>query len=243
MTAFGDLHRKGDPVVLFNIWDAGSAQAVVKAGAQAVATGSASVAMAHGEADGERLALDLALANAARVVAAVDMPVTVDFEGGYAEAPDEVAANVARLAATGAAGLNFEDGRPGEGSIYPLEAQVERIAAARGADAGLFLNARTDLFLNADAADHAGLVEDALARGAAYAEAGADGVFVPGLTAPDLIARICDGCSLPVNVMWMPGITGRSELAALGVARISHGPFPYLAAMKALEAAAAKALS
>src|SRR4051812_4453234 len=100
--AFVALHVPGRPLVLFNAWDAGSAAAVAKAGAAAIATGSWSVAAAHGLADREALPLELALANARRIVAAVALPVTIDFEGGYAEAPGQVAANVAELAATGA---------------------------------------------------------------------------------------------------------------------------------------------
>jgi 2-methylisocitrate lyase-like PEP mutase family enzyme len=107
--AFAALHVPGDPVILFNAWDAGSAKAVADAGAKAIATGSASVAGAQGYKDAESLPLDLALANAARVVTAVELPVTIDFEGAYAVAPEEAAANVAKLAATGAIGCNFED--------------------------------------------------------------------------------------------------------------------------------------
>src|SRR3569623_376094 len=104
---FAALHVPGDPIVLFNAWDAGSAKAGAEAGAKAIATGSASVAGAHGFSDAEALPLDLALANAARVVAAVDLPVTIDFEGAYAVAPERAAANVAKLAATGAIGCYF----------------------------------------------------------------------------------------------------------------------------------------
>jgi 2-methylisocitrate lyase-like PEP mutase family enzyme len=107
--AFAALHVAGDPVILFNAWDAGSAKAVDAAGAKAIATGSASVAGAHGFSDAEALPIGLALANAARVVEAVALPVTIDFEGGYAVEPEGVAASMARLAATGAIGCNFED--------------------------------------------------------------------------------------------------------------------------------------
>src|SRR3954466_14079360 len=106
---FASLHRPGDPVVLYNAWDAGSARMVAEAGAKAVATGSASVAAAHGFHDAEALPLELALANAARVAQAVELPVTIDFEGAYAVEPGGVAANMKRLAETGAIGCNFED--------------------------------------------------------------------------------------------------------------------------------------
>ena len=107
--AFAALHVPGDPFILYNIWDAGSAKAVAEAGAKAIATGSASVAAAQGFTDAEGLPIGLALANAAQIVAAVELPVTVDFEGAYAVEPEGVAANMKRLAATGAIGCNFED--------------------------------------------------------------------------------------------------------------------------------------
>lgn len=240
---FAALHRRGAPLVLYNAWDAGSAQAIAAAGATAIATGSWSVAAAQGYADGERIPFDLALGIYARIVAATDLPVTVDFEGGYARAPDTVTANVARLLETGAVGLNFEDGIVGEGGVYPVETQGRRLAAVRAAgdEAGvpLFVNARTDLFLQEpDAGRHAGLVEEAIARGRAYTEAGADGYFVPGLLDPALIERVCAALSLPVNVMTGPGAPPNETLARAGVARISYGPHAYLAAMKAVGEAA-----
>src|SRR5580765_4156075 len=106
---FAKLHVAGDPLVLFNAWDAGSAQAVAKSGAKAIATGSASVSMANGLGDGEEVPLDFALVNAARIVNAVELPVTVDFEGGYAVDSNGLAANGRRLGETGAIGCNFED--------------------------------------------------------------------------------------------------------------------------------------
>jgi 2-methylisocitrate lyase-like PEP mutase family enzyme len=238
--AFAALHRPGEPVVLFNVWDAGSAQAVAEAGAKAIATGSASVASAHGFQDAEALPLELALANAARVAATVELPVTIDFEGGYAVDPEGVAANMKRLADTGAIGCNFEDQVIGGDGLHPLEAQAERIRAARAA-AGpdFFINARTDIFLKTRAATHEpAAIEEALARARAYAEAGANGFFVPGLVDLDQLARICGASPLPVNFMAFPGAPEAAAVAAAGVARISHGPFPYKLAIKALKEAA-----
>jgi 2-methylisocitrate lyase-like PEP mutase family enzyme len=238
--AFAALHRPGDPIVLYNVWDAGSAQAVAEAGAKALATGSASVAAAHGFHDAEALPLDLALANAARVASAVELPVTIDFEGAYGLEPEAVAANVARLAATGAIGCNFEDQLIGGEGLHPIEAQAARIRAARAA-AGpdFFINARTDIFLKAKAATHEpAAIEEAIARALAYANAGASGFFVPGLADLRQLARICAASPLPVNFMAFPGAPEASAVAAAGVARISHGPFPYRQAMKALKEAA-----
>ena len=237
---FASLHRPGDPVILYNAWDAGSAQAVAEAGAAAIATGSASVAAAHGFQDAEALPLDLAIAHAERVVAAVELPVTIDFEGGYAVEPEPLAANMKRLAATGAIGCNFEDQVVGGEGLHPVEVQAERLRAARiAAGPDFFLNARTDIFLKAKADAHDDAkVDAALDRARAYAEAGASGFFVPGLAELRLLERVCAASPLPVNFMAFPGAPSAAEVAAAGIARISHGPFPYRLAMKALKEAA-----
>ena len=235
--AFAALHRPGDPVVLYNVWDSGSARAVAEAGAKAIATGSASVAAAHGYDDAEALPLELALANAARIAAAVELPVTIDFEGAYSAEPGAGAANVRRLADAGAVGCNFEDQAIGGEGLHPVEAQSARIRAAREAvGPDFFINARTDIFLKTRAQTHApAAIEEALARARAYAEAGASGFFVPGLVDLDQLAQICAGSPLPVNFMAFPGAPEAAAVAAAGVARISHGPFPYKLAMKALK--------
>jgi len=242
---FAALHVAGDPLILFNAWDAGSAKVIAEAGAKAIATGSASVAGAQGYSDAEELPLELALANAERVVAAVDLPVTIDFEGGYAVAPEETAANVARLAATGAIGCNFEDQVIGGGGLHPTDLQAARIRAVRAAvGPDFFINARTDIFIQAKPETHdAAMVEAALSRARAYAEAGASGIFVPVLADLALLARFCAASPLPVNFMAWPGAPSAREVAAAGVARISHGPFPWKLAMKALKDAAAAAMA
>jgi 2-methylisocitrate lyase-like PEP mutase family enzyme len=238
--AFAALHRPGDPLVLFNAWDPGSAKTVAEAGARAIATGSASVAAAQGFQDGEGLPLELALANAARIVATVELPVTIDFEGAYGAEPEAVAANIKRLAETGAIGCNFEDQAIGGEGLYAVEAQAERIRAARAAvGPDFFINARTDLFLKTKAATHeTATIEQALVRARAYAEAGASGFFVPGLVDLYQLAQICVASPLPVNFMAFPGAPAAQAVAKAGVARISHGPFPYMLVMKALKEAA-----
>lgn len=244
---FAALHVKGRPFVLYNIWDAGSAKAVREAGALAIATGSWSVAAAFGYDDGEKIPLELVLANLARIVAAVDVPVTLDFEGGYARDGDAIIENVTRVIAAGAVGINFEDQVIGGDGFYPVEAQARRIRAVRVAadHAGvpLFINARVDLFLkNPAAAQDDGLVAEALERGAAYTAAGASGVFFPGVSEARLIERLCAGSTLPVNIISKPGVPSNRELARLGVARISHGPFPYRQMIATLKDAATNAL-
>ena len=239
-SAFAALHVPGDPVILFNIWDAGSAQAVARAGAKAIASGSASVAGAFGKQDGEDVSLDDALANAARIVASVDLPVTIDFEGGYAVDAAQAAANVARLAATGAVGCNFEDQVVGGEGVHPGALQAERIAAIRKAVGNaFFINARTDYFLQAKAADHdEALTDAAIERAKAYADAGASGFFIPGLTDLSLVERIVNASPLPVNAMTWPGAPTRQQWANAGIARISYGPGPFRQMLKWLEEAA-----
>jgi len=237
---FHALHIKGDPVILFNIWDAGSASIVAEAGARAIATGSFPVALAHGFADGENIPLDLALSNLRRIVDAVDLPVSIDLEGGYGPEPEVVAGTVTRAMEAGAVGFNFEDQIIGGTGLYDIADQVSRIAAARRAvddfGKGVFVNARTDLFLKAkpDAHDQA-MVENAVDRARAYAEAGADGFFAPGLADQTLIENLCEASPLPVNIIALPHVPDTKTLTSLGVARISYGPVPYRRMAKWLE--------
>jgi 2-methylisocitrate lyase-like PEP mutase family enzyme len=239
---FRALHVPGDPVVLYNVWDVGSAQAVVKAGAKALATGSHPVADANGWPDGQQVPIDFALANAKRIVDAVDVPLTVDFEGAYAVDPAAGAANVARLAATGAVGCNFEDQVIGGEGLHPLKEQAKRVQAIRDAVGdSFFINARTDLYLKTQTYDSA-LVDEAIDRGKAFADAGASGFFVPRLSDPKQIERIVREVPLPLNVIAFPGAPDKKIWAMAGVARISHGPFPHRALMATLTEMAAKAI-
>jgi methylisocitrate lyase len=246
---FQRLHVAGDPVVIFNAWDAGSAKAVAAAGALAIGTGSWSVAAAHGYPDGEQLPLSLAIANIERIVRAVpDLPVSLDLESGYGPRPQDVAHSVSLAIGAGAVGINLEDGFPDGNGMHGIDVQVERIRAARAAaDAlavPLFINARTDYFLQSPADHHdAAMVKAALERAAAYAAAGASGLFVPGIWRAEHIRTVCAGTALPVNVMMMSTLPTRAELARLGVARISHGPGPYSAAMAFVEQAAREAFA
>jgi len=239
---FASLHVPGDPVVLYNIWDVGSALAVVKAGAKALATGSHPVADANGWPDGQKIPLDFALANATRIVNAVEIPLTVDFESAYSADPDEGGANVAKLAATGAVGCNFEDQVIGGEGLHPLDLQVRRIRAIRDAVGDqFFINARTDLFLKTQTYDDA-LIDQVVERGKAFADAGASGFFVPRLSDPIQIERVVREVPLPLNVIAFPGAPDKSVWADAGVARISHGPFPHRALMAKFEEMAREAI-
>lgn len=231
---FAALHVAGDPLILYNIWDVGSALAVVAAGAKALATGSHPVADANGWPDGQQVPIDFALDNAARIAGAVDLPLTVDFESAYSTDPEEGAANVARLNQTGAIGCNFEDQVIGGEGVQPLDSQVKRIAAIRRAVGDdFFINARTDLFLKTQTHDE-GLVDQVIGRGKAFADAGASGFFVPRLADPRQVERVVREVPLPLNVIAFPGAPDKEVWAEAGVARISHGPFPHRALMATL---------
>lgn len=217
---FRSLHDPKNPLVLSNVWDVASAVITEAAGARALATTSAGLAWSLGFPDGDEIAPALAIDAIARIAAAVSIPVTADIEGGYAESPSDVEGTVSAVLEAGAVGVNIEDGQRA-----PFEAGSRVAAARRAADrAGvpLFINARTDVFL-AGIGGPDGRVAEALHRAARYVDAGADGVFIPGVTDPDTIASLVAGISVPVNIMAGPGAPSVGELGRLGVARVSLG--------------------
>jgi 2-methylisocitrate lyase-like PEP mutase family enzyme len=222
------LHRPGAPLVLPNAWDAATAAAVVAAGFPVVATTSAGVALALGYEDHERAPADEMLAAAARISASVDVPVTVDAEGGYGMRPAEL---VAALEQAGAAGCNLEDTDHASGRLRDATEHAEWLRAVRQAasDAGyeLVINARIDLFLPIVAGDAAGrqqdLVPAALERAHAYHKAGADCVYPIGLWEPLALRAFTAEAGIPVNALAMPRGPSLPELAELGLARVSYG--------------------
>ena len=224
---FGSLHTNDPVLVLANAWDAASARIAEAAGASAVATTSAGVAWSLGVADGDQLDRDAALDAIARVVAAVDVPVTADIESGYAIAPAGVADTIRGVLAAGAVGVNLEDGRyDGLAPLRETADQAERIAAARNAadqeQIPLFINARIDTYLRA-VGNPADRLRDTLDRAAAYLADGASGIFVPGVGDPAIVSALVKGIDAPLNVLVGPGSPPVSELGALGVARVSAG--------------------
>jgi 2-methylisocitrate lyase-like PEP mutase family enzyme len=243
---FRALHIPRKPFILFNIWDAGGAKAVVSGGAEAIATGSWSVANANGFADGERIQLDLAIDNLRRIVGATQLPVTVDLESGYGDTPEVVGETIALAIDAGAVGCNLEDSFPANGKLRETVDHANRIRRARqAADAAnirFFINARTDVFFQRPPDQHDDvMVAEAIDRAHAYAKAGADGLFAPSLADIVLIARLAEASPLPLNIMVGDTTPPVRALAEHGVARVSHGPGPYLIAMKALEEAAREA--
>ena len=237
---FRALHIPGKPLVLFNIWDAGGTKAVAAGGAKAIATGSWSVANANGFADGERIPLGLAIDNLRRIVSATDLPVTIDLESGYGDAPEIVGKTIGLAIDAGAIGCNLEDSFPANGKLRETVDQAHRIRCARqiadAANISFFINARTDIFFQRPPEQHnESMVVEAMERAHAYADAGADGLFAPGLADITLIARLAAGSPVPLNIMVDDGTPPLHKLAEHGVARVSHGPRPYLMAMKGLE--------
>ena len=221
--AFRSLHVPGRPLVLPNVWDVASARLVEDAGAAAVATTSAGLAWELGAADGDRLSGSDALAALTRIADAVTVPVSADIETGYADDAAGVGDTIRAGLAAGAVGVNIEDGLyGGDAPLRPVAEQAARIAAAReaaeAAGVPLFVNARVDTYLRG-----AGGLEETLERAAAFLAAGADGVFVPGTVDPVTVKALAEGIEGPLNVMAGPGAPAVTELAALGVARVSVG--------------------
>lgn len=238
-----DLHIKGNPLILVNIWDAGSASVIESTGAIVIATGSWSVATAHGYEDGQAFPFAQVIENLKQIKQKVQLPVTIDIEGGYGDTPEQVSQSVVMIIEAGAVGINIEDQIFGEHRLYSVEDQCARIRAARQAadqlGVPLFINARTDIFLQADSLSEVSAqkqhIEHALERAMAYANAGANGFFVPGLSNLSSIQLLCDRSPLPINIMLTTETPSRSELSACGVARLSYGPSPYQHVMNTLQ--------
>ncbi len=229
--AFARLHQGPDVLVLPNAWDAASAAVIADAGAKAIATSSAAVAWAHGQADGDILPVDVTCAMVAEIVRAVDAPVTCDFEGGFTDDLGELAANITRVIEAGAVGINFEDGAR-DPDLHARKVHAAR-AAADKAGVPLYINARTDIYLKGLAEGEAAEAE-AIRRGKLYVEAGANGVFVPGAAEPELIRRLAAAIPAPLNVIAWPGVPDAKALAGLGARRLSAGTGTFRAAFAAL---------
>lgn len=232
---FAALHKKSSPVILYNVWDPGSAKVVAEQGAKAIALGSHGVAEAFGYEDGENIPLDIVLQNAQRVVKATDLPVTLDFETGYGTTPDEVKKSITKALEAGVVGVNIEDKISDGDNLYSIDDQVERLKAIRQAadefGVDLVINARSDLFKETNPDDHSDeLLDQALERARAYADAGATSFFLPLMKNPHLIERLCNESPLPVNIIYIEGmgIPKPEQLAQLGASRISYGPGPWL---------------
>ena len=232
---FRGLHRPGDPILLANAWDAGSARVIERCGARAIATTSAALAWSHGYPDGDALpdhVLAVAVAEIARVLT---VPLSVDAEGGYSTDPAAIATTITTLLDAGAVGVNLEDGSGGS-DLLAAKIEVARGVAVR-AGVDLFINARTDVYLRG-LVPPAEAVAETVARANRYRDAGCDGLFVPAAVDPDDIRAIVDGTDLPVNLLIVPGLPPVAELRRLGVARVSAGSGIGQAAIGLIEGAA-----
>ena len=229
---FRALHAKGELIVLPNAWDAASARIAEDCGAKAIATSSASLAWAHGYADGEHLPIDLLLRAVEEIIRVVRVPVSVDCEAGFSDDPHAVAALVSELIDLGAVGMNIEDGsKPAELLVRKIAA-VRRRVAARNAD--FFINARADVYLLKLTAPEKALSET-ISRGKAYRDAGADGFFVPSLFDLGALKEIADTIDLPLNVVTIAqGVPPLAELKRAGVRRVSAGSATAKAAFGAM---------
>ena len=222
--SFRDLHRPGDPFVLMNVWDVGSARVAAALGAEAIGTSSAAHAFTLGRADMGGVTRDEALAHAEVMVAATPLPVSADFENGFARDPDGVAESVRLAASTGLAGLSIEDTDLPGTDPYEFDLAVERIEAAvttaRSVDRDLVLLARADGVLNGNYG-----VDEGIRRLQAFGRVGADAVYLPGPPDVDALRTISESVSVPVNALAAGPFTSltRDEFAQLGVARISLG--------------------
>jgi 2-methylisocitrate lyase-like PEP mutase family enzyme len=222
--AFRALHDGPALFIIPNGWDVVTSRIFEDAGFPAVATSSAAVANALGYPDGNALDVELHLATIERIVRALDVPVSADVESGYSDDTAALTAFVTRLAATGIAGYNLEDVRA-EGELYALDDAVARVRAARAAAPDVFLNARTDVYLMG-----IGPAETRFERTAerlrAFADAGADGVFVPGVMDADTLGKLAAAAPRPLNVLAGPKTPDAATLRSLGVRRVSVGSGP-----------------
>lgn len=237
---FRSLHVPGSPFLMPNPWDAGSAKILETLGFAALATTSGGFAGTLGRADG-RVTRDEALDHAARVAAAVDVPVSADLENGFAGDPAGVGETIRLAAETGLAGCSIEDYDPTRGEMYAVELAAQRVAAAaeaaHGAAARLVLTARAD---NGFHGIHD--LDDTITRLQAFEAAGADVLYAPMVSTPQDVQRILEAVSLPINVLALPGVPSVAELAGWGVARISVGTGFYWAAMGGLVSASRELL-
>lgn len=227
---FHQLHQQKEPLLLINIWDPASAALAKQQGAKAIGTSSAALAWSLGYKDGEHLPVVELLAAVKRIQRVNKLPLSVDIETGYSKDPEQVAKLVGQLVASGVAGINLEDG-----SESP-ELLCAKIRSCREALAGkeLFINARTDIYL-AGLAEGQTAVELCMQRAALYQAAGADGLFIPCLTEPLAIQQLCQAIQIPINLMWLADLPDKTELAALGVKRLSYGPALFLHCYQSLQ--------
>lgn len=218
---FKKLHQQDTLLVLGNVWDAKSAKLAQDSGFQALGTSSHAMANLLGYEDGENITVDEILFMVERIVKSVDIPVSVDFESGYSDNPEQVASHVKRLIDIGVVGINLEDGKVVQGirKLQLTSLLVEKIQAIKAVDTNIFINARADTFTT----KHPHALEEAIARAKAYEKAGADGIFIPLAESQKDIQALVKAIPLPLNLFLTPKLAKLEELSKWGVRRLSHG--------------------
>jgi len=234
-TIFRALHSGPEILLLPNAWDVASARILEEAGCTAIATTSAGIAFSHGYPDGQRIFPGEMLEQVHRIAKALRVPVTADVEAGYGNRPEDAARTARGVIEAGAVGMNLEDATgDAEKPLVELSLQLEKIHAVKEAasslEVPLVLNARTDVYL-LQVGHPDKRYDDAVRRLRAFREAGADCIFVPGVTDETTIARLLSDLGCPVNILAGPGSPTVPELRKLGVARVSLGSGPMRATM------------
>lgn len=244
---FSSLHHNGQMLVLPNIWNPFGAKLLQQSGYKAVATASAAVSLSNGFRDGQNFPFDELLLLLKRIVKAVSIPVSADIESGYATDNETLSENVKKLIDTGIAGINFEDSVHGVNGLISKEKQAEKINMIRriadDSGAGLFINARSDVFLKNQNHSNQEKTNEIVSRGMLYKDAGADGFYPIFLKDEAIIRIIIKEVGLPVNLLMLPGIPGLDTLKSIGVARVSLGPGLFKFAVKAMKEISEKLLN
>jgi 2-methylisocitrate lyase-like PEP mutase family enzyme len=247
---FTKLHVKGEPVIIYNAWDAGSAKIIASAGAKAIATGDHPVGFAHGfgNEDFADFTFEMYLPTIKEIAKRTgDLPFSVDINNANELVGDDLKDRIKTVIEAGAVGINFEDAFSNGTGVQTADEQATRIqiirATAEELGIPLFINARTDIFAQADSTEHKNLLDEAVERAELYKKAGANGFFVPGLLDLELITQLVERVELPVNIIKFPGAPSTEQLAEAGVARISYGPVPQIAMSEWLKSQAIAAIN
>lgn len=225
---FYELHHRQQPLVIANAWNAKSAQIIEKAGFEAIATSSGAIADSLGYKDGEKIPFDEMLYMIRRIKAVSSIPLSVDMERGYTDDPKILSENIQKVIDTGAAGINLEDHQGEEiylRKLYAIRNYLQK------SNQHLFINARTDVFLQ----KLSNPLETIIVRAGLYKDAGADGLFIPGVQSTEIIKDIVSTVSLPVNVVGVSSLSSVALLAGCGVKRISMAGTLYAAGYKRIE--------
>lgn len=224
-TTFKELHEKEQLLILGNVWDAQSAKLAEEAGFKALGSSSHAIANLLGYEDGEEISVDEILFMVERIVKAVDIPVSVDFEAGYSDNPEKVAQHVKQLVDLGVVGINLEDGKviQGERKLQDTQLLVQKIQAIKANTPDIFINARADTYTT----KHPQVLEESIERAKAYTAAGADGIFIPLVEEQSDIQKITSATSLPLNIFLTDKLPDVQTLHTWGVKRLSHGAKVY----------------